>query len=199
MARDPLPSSVNKVVFGTDVVFDVTDLTVEESDVLNNKTFVDKTGQHLVGTCSYDADTSDANAKASEILSSKTAYVAGAKVTGTMPNRGKQQSTISEKAQTITIQNGYHDGSGTVSISSTEQAKIIPENIAEGTTILGVVGSHSSAAPVKVEASKTIAPNANGQTVLPSSGYDALGQVIVEAIPITIVLNAQGGYTVTIL
>ena len=41
----------------------------------------------------------------------------------------------------MTINAGYHNGSGKVSISSTEQAKIIASNIKKGVSILGVTGT----------------------------------------------------------
>ena len=84
--------------------------------------------------------TSDATATAGEILAPKTAYVNGSKVTGTMANCGSQNSTITTKAQSVTIQAGYHDGGGSVSIAPAEQAKLIPDNILKGVTILGVEG-----------------------------------------------------------
>jgi len=41
---------------------------------------------------------------AAEILSSKTAYKNGTKLTGTMPNRGQQTGTITTKTGTVIIQ-----------------------------------------------------------------------------------------------
>jgi hypothetical protein len=60
-----------------------------------------------------------------------------------MPNRGQQTGSITTKTGTVTIQQGYHDGSGSVGIDSTEQAKLIATNIREGITILGVEGTMS--------------------------------------------------------
>lgn len=188
----------NKVVYGGQTLIDLTGDTVQASDVINSKTFHDKSGASVTGTCTFDADTSDATAAASEILNTKTAYVAGTKVTGSMPNRGKQTSTITTKAQSITINNGYHDGSGTVAISSTEQAKIVASNILSGVTILGVTGNVQPSSDVKIESSKTATPSTSQQTITPSSGYNALAQVVVSAIPYAEVLNASGGYTATI-
>ena len=188
----------NKVVFNGETLIDLSADTIEASDVINGKSFHHKSGVTQTGTCTFDADTSDATAQASEILNTKTAYVSGSKVTGTMPNRGKQTSTISTKAGSVTIQNGYHDGSGSVSISSTEQAKIIPGNILNGVTILGVTGNVSPSSDIKIESSKTATPTASQQTITPSTGYNALAQVVVNAIPYSEALNAAGGYTATI-
>lgn len=84
-------------------------------------------------------DTTDATASASDILAGKTAY-AGGTVTGSMVNNGRQTGTITTKAGTVTIAQGYHNGSGSVGISSTEQNKIIATNIKAGVSILGVSG-----------------------------------------------------------
>lgn len=188
----------NKVVLGNETLIDLTGDTAVASDVLTGKKFHLKSGAPATGTCSYDADTSDATATAAEILATKTAYVAGNKVTGSMPNRGKQTGTINTKSQSVAIQQGYHDGSGSVSISSTEQAKIIATNIRQGITILGVEGSMSGTEDMDIEPAKSVTPSLTAQTVLPAEGYDGMAEVDVAAIPVTRTDNAQGGVTVTI-
>lgn len=190
--------NVNKVIFGNEVLIDLTSDTAVASDVLTGKKFHLASGAQATGTCAYDADTSDATATAAEILSTKTAYVAGNKVTGSMPNRGTQASTISAKAQSVAIQQGYHDGSGSVTIATAEQAKIIASNIREGVTILGVEGTMSGTEDMHIEPAKTVTPSLAAQTVLPASGYDGMAQVNVEAVPVTRTDNAQSGVTVTI-
>lgn len=151
-----------------------------------------------MGTCTYDMDTSDATALASEILTGKTAGVGGQMVTGTMPNNGAQVSEITTKAQKVAIKNGAHDGSGYVAIDETEQAKIIGDNILEGVTILGVKGTRKPASGVKIETAKSVKPSFAAQTITPSTGYDAMAQVNVSAIAVTQTLNSAGGYTITI-
>ena len=190
---------INKVIYGGNTLIDLTVDDVTASDVLSGKKFHLPSGAPGTGTCAYDADTSDATATAAEILATKTAYVNGSKLVGTMTNRGAVTGTITTKAQQYTIPAGYHDGSGKVSISSTEQAKIIASNILQGVTILGVTGTVSPASDIDIEPSKTVTPTASAQTVLPSTGYDVLAQVIVNAVPYVETDNSAGGKTVTIL
>lgn len=187
----------NKVIYGGQVLIDLTGDTVTADKVASGIKFHDKTGAQITGTSTFDADTSDANAVASEILATKTAYVNGNKVTGSMPNRGAIAETISTKSQVVNPAQGYHDGSGTVQISETEQAKIIADNIRQGITILGVEGSMSGTEDVTAE-SPTVTPRTTSQTVTPSTGYNYLAQVTVNAIPYTETDNSAGGVTVTI-
>ena len=88
----------------------------------------------------YDASQTDA--AASHVLDGKVFVGASGQDTGSMTNNGSTSGTISTKAGTVTIPAGYTSG-GTVSISSTEQAKVIASNIKSGVTILGVAGSLS--------------------------------------------------------
>lgn len=189
---------VSKVVLGDETLIDLTSDTITADKLAYGITAHDKSGAPVTGTSTYDADTSDATATAAEILSTKTAYVNGGKVTGTMPNRGAVTGTISTKAQQYTVPQGYHDGSGKVGISSTEQAKIIATNIREGITILGVEGTMSGTEDMHIEPAKSVTPTLAAQTVLPATGYDGMAQVTVNAIPVTRADNAQGGVTVTI-
>ena len=195
---DPVISN-SKIVYFGEVLIDLTQDTVDESKVLAPATFHKPDGSVASGTCTYDADTSDATASASEILSGKDAYKNGVKVVGTMPNRGAQESVITAAAQSVPIQNGYHDGSGSVAIDSTEQAKIIPGNIKSGVEILGVQGSYDGSERIKATVGSAT-PAKTAQTILPSASgnYDYFTQFTVNAIPYTRTQNAAGGYTVTI-
>lgn len=188
---------INKVIYGGDTLIDLTADTITADKLASGITAHDKSGAPITGTNTYDSDTSDATAVAAEILSTKTAYVNGNKITGTMPNRGAITGTISTKAQQYTVPQGYHDGSGKVSISSTEQAKLIAENIRQGVTILGVEGTMSGTEEVNAE-SPTVTPTTTSQTITPSTGYNYLAQVTVNAIPYVESDNAAGGKTATI-
>lgn len=194
MASNPY---VNKVVLadGT-TLMDLTGDDVTASDVLSGIKFHLPSGEAKTGTCTYDADTSDATAIAAEILDTKTAYKNGSKVTGTMPNRGGVTGTISTVSGQYTVQNGYHDGSGKVAIDSSEQAKIIAGNIKDGVTILGVLGTYTGEGVTAQ--TKNVTPTFSAQQILPDSGYDYLAEVDVAAITVTETDNSAGGKTVTI-
>lgn len=187
----------NKVIYYGDTIMDISGDTLTAADLAYGKTAHDKSGAPITGTNTYDADTSDADAVAAEILATKTAYVNGTKRTGTMPNNGAVAGTISTKAGQYTVPQGYHDGSGKVGIDATEQAKIIPENIRQGITILGVEGSMSGTEDVTAEA-VTATPSTSQQIITPSTGYNYISQVTVLAIPYVETDNAAGGVTVTI-
>lgn len=188
---------VNKVVVGGETKLDLTGDTVVPEKLAQGYKAHDKSGAPIVGTNTFDADTSDATASAAEILDGKTAYVAGNKVVGTMPNKGTVNGEIAAKAEQFTIPAGFHDGSGKVGISATAQEAIVAGNIKQGVTILGIVGTYGGEA-VKAQANKNVTPTFAAQEILPDSGYDYLAKVTVAKIPVTETDNAAGGITVTV-
>lgn len=189
----------SKVVLASgEVLMDLTGDDITAADLAKGKKAHDKTGAPIVGTNTKDADTSDATAGAAEILLGKTAYVTGAKVTGTMPNNGAKTLNVSKKSVSVPIPQGYHDGSGVAQIDPTEAAKVIPNNIRQGISILGVEGAMSGTEGAKAQA-KTVTPSFSQQVIAPDSPtYNYLSQVTVEAIPVKYADNPQGGQTVTI-
>ena len=95
-------------------------------------------GKSIFGvTGSY---TSDANAAAGNILSGKTAYVNGAKVTGTIPSKGAATYTPGTTNQTIASGN-YLSGTQTIK----GDANLVAGNIKKGVSIFGVSGSYAPA------------------------------------------------------
>ena len=187
--------AINKIIYGGNTLLDLTSDTADESTVINGATFHKSDGTKSTGTCTYDSDTSDATVQVAEMLINKTAYARGSKMTGTMPNNGAITGEISNLNE-YTIPQGYHDGSGTVGISSTEKSKIVAGNIKSGITITGAKGTYTGAS-INAQ-SKTVTPSTSSQTIQPDNGYDYLSSITLNPIPYSESANSAGGTTVTI-
>ena len=194
-------NKINKVVYGQTTLLDLTSDTVTAAHLDSGYTAHDASGAVITGTSTKDTDTSDATASAADILSDQTAYAEGKKLTGTMVNQGAVNGTISAKAEIYTVAEGYHNGSGSVSIDSTEQNKIIPENIRDGITILGVTGSYSGSGGSGGGGTDTSDATASasdilaGQTAYISSGK-VTGTMANNGAVSGIISTASGSYTV---
>ena len=187
----------NKTIYGAQVLIALPSDPVTAAGLAKGLPAHDKSGATITGTNPFDADTQDATAAAAELLTGKTAYVRGKKVTGTMPDNDAVAGEISSKDTPYTVPLGYHDGSGTVTIAAAEKAKLVPDNIRQGITILGVEGAMSGTEDVKAQA-KTVTPKTTQQVITPDSGYNYLSQVTVAKIPYSTSENSAGGLTVTI-
>ena len=189
---------INKLIVGEEVKFDLTQDDITADKLAKGIKAHDKSGAPIVGTSTYDANTSDATATAAEILSTKTAYKAGEKITGTMPNQGAKTLIITDKETPVTIPMGFHDGGGKALVDAAEAAKIIPENIRDGITILGVTGGMSGTEGAKPQA-KSVVPTFASQEITPDSPtYNYLSSVTVAAIPVSQTDNDAGGQTLKI-
>ena len=134
-------------------------------------------------------DTSDATATADSMKTGSSAYVNGKKVAGSMPVNGAVSGKIATKDGTVTVPAGYTPG-GSVAIDDTEKAKLVAANIRKGISVLGVTGSMDSTEGMKPQA-KSVTPTESQQVITPDSGYNALSQVTVGAIPSTHIKTAD--------
>lgn len=88
-------------------------------------------------------DTTGATAASVDILTGRAAFIGSGLVAGSMANNGAVSGSISKADGTYAIPAGFHNGKGTVRISSEEQAKLVSGNIKAGVTVLGVSGKSS--------------------------------------------------------
>lgn len=118
--------------------------------------------------------TTDATATADKILDGETAYVDGEKVEGTMPNNGAVTQALSTTKTSHTIEKGYHDGTGKVSITL-ETKSTTPTKSAQ--TITPATGKVLSSVSVAA-----IPDKYQDVTNVTAAGADVLdGKVIVDA------------------
>ncbi len=187
----------SKVVFGDEVLMDLTGDTVKADKLLKGYTAHGADGEPVVGECAFDVDSSEIGTNPAEVLDGKPFGAGGQVKIGTMPNREAVSGSITTKDGAYTVPYGFHDGSGKVQIAAAEQQKLVPDNIREGVTVLGVTGTMSGSESIKPQ-SKEVTPTMEEQVVLPDTGYNYLSQVTVAAIPYSESDNSAGGITVTI-
>lgn len=114
-----------------------------------------------------------------------------------MTNHEGANVTVTDTSGT-TIGAGYYDGSGKAVIDSTSASNLVPGNVRNGVTILGVEGTLSAEDTLTVGA-VSATPTASQQVITAASqNYDYITQVTVAAIPYSESDNAAGGVTVTI-
>jgi hypothetical protein len=135
------------------------------------------------------------NAQPSDVLSGKTFTNDAGEQTGTMPERGNVNATLTSQGQVYTIPNGYHAGSGEVTANITN---LTAANIKYGARVGGVAGtfSQTSSAPAAGEILTGKVAFANGAQItgsMPNRAGDtaALSSVVSGT---TLKLLASQGY-----
>ena len=190
-----MPTYVSKVVYGNETLIDLTADTVVASKLIRGYTAHGADGAPITGSCDFNVDTTSDTVTAGAVLSGVTFHnAAGALSTGTMPNIGAQTSYLVARDSAVAIQAGYHDGSGSIGLSTTDKSALIADNIREGVTILGVLGTMSGSEDVK--ATTLTIP----LTYLPTDlgDYNYFSSVTVDAIAYATATNVAGGITATI-
>lgn len=170
---------------------------------------VEKLSLPVSGGSALYRDTSDGDAVAGEIITGKKAYNANGAVNGNMVNQGAVSGAISDKDTPYTIPAGYHNGSGTVDIASAQKALLLPGNIRDGVTILGVTGTYSGGGggptasdailTVIVPTGSNVTATKGGVTLLPTiwtTAQDVSKDCALFIIPSSL-FDSQNSWTVT--
>ena len=129
---------------------------------------------------SRGANTSDATAVASNILYPKTAYIATGKATGSMPDNGAVSQTLDTTTTSYTVPSGYHNGQGTVSITTQSKSATPSTSSQTISPDTGKVLSSVSIEAIQTQ-TKSVTPSTSAQTITPDSGK-YLTSVSVDAI-----------------
>lgn len=137
-------------------------------------TGVEKLSLPISGGSALFRDTSDADATSGDVLSGKKAYNANGKINGGMTNQGAVSGTISDKDTPFQIQQGYHNGSGSVEIAAAQKALLIPGNIRDSVTILGVTGNYTGGGGVSSSDAILFVTVPSGSTVTATKGGTTL-------------------------
>lgn len=144
--------------------------------------------------------TSDANAAAGHILSGKTAYVNGSKITGTIAT--KTSSNLTASGATVSVPAGYYASAASKSVSTATQAtpsiSISTGGLitASATQTAGYVaaGTKSGTKQMTVKAATTWTPKTTNQTI--ASGTYLTGTQTIKGDANLVAANIKSGVSI---
>ena len=172
------------------------------ADVVSGKTFTSAAGLKVTGTheCAGGIDTSDATATAGDILSGKTAYVNGSKVTGSIA--AKSASDITASGKTVTVPAGYYASSANKSVETATQAtpsisvdtsgKITATS--EQSAGYVTAGTKSATKQLSTQAAQTITPGTTDKTI--ASGKYLTGKQTIKGDANLLAVNIKSGVSI---
>lgn len=140
--------------------------TTDEQEIIKSEGFYGLGAVKVLAIPSQYKDTTDVTATQEDVLATKLFVDKQGLKPGTMTNNGKVTKTLDTETTSYPIAKGYHDGTGSVSITTEEKTAIPTKAIQTVTPTSGKVLSKVTVRPIPVNYADTTDSTAKAENIL---------------------------------